>query len=113
MVIKPSDGTHAQVQVKTGKTALNIDLYRNCAFPVILFQSSDLYHGEPAAHVTCLSRAEVESFLTASGGLAARSVSPEDGNVSGCDKAIKGTIRVLALPDNAAAAAGSLVARRQ
>ena len=66
LVIKPQDTSCAQVQVKTGKTILNRDLYRNLPFPVILFQSSDLYAGEPSTNVTCLSRAEVENFLTAS-----------------------------------------------
>ncbi len=63
LVIKPQDGSHAQVQVKTGRAVLNRDDYRGLAFPVILFQSSGLYVGEPSTNVTCLSRADVESFL--------------------------------------------------
>lgn len=66
LVIKPQDGSHAQVQVKTGGTTLDRDVYRNLPSPVILFQSSDLYVGEPSTNLTCLSRAEVENFLKAS-----------------------------------------------
>lgn len=66
LVIKPQDGSHAQVQVKTGGTILNRDVYRNLSFPVILFQSSGCYVGEPSKNVTCLSRAEVENFLKTS-----------------------------------------------
>lgn len=66
LVIKPQDGSHAQVQVKIGGTILNRDVYRNLSFPVILFQSSGCYVGEPSKNVTCLSRAEVENFLKTS-----------------------------------------------
>ncbi len=63
LVIKSQDGSHAQVQVKTGGTTLNRDVYKDLPFPVILFQSSDCYVGKPSTNVTCLLRAEVEDFL--------------------------------------------------
>jgi len=65
-VVRPQDGSKAHVQIKTGGVKLNRDLYRNLSFPVILFQSSDLYLGEPSTNVTCLSRAEIENFLRVS-----------------------------------------------
>jgi hypothetical protein len=63
MVLRAQDGTFAQVQVKTGGASLNRATYRDLPFPVILFQSSELYEGEASANVTCLSREEVEIFL--------------------------------------------------
>ena len=66
MVVKPADGSRAQVQVKTGNSELDRDLYRDYSDPVILFQSSGLYVGKPSTNVTCLSRAEIEIFLEAS-----------------------------------------------
>ncbi len=71
-VISPETGKHAQVQVKTGNTSLNVDEYRNMTFPVILFQSNDRYHGKPTPNVTCISRGELEGFLKQTEWLPAR-----------------------------------------
>ena len=71
-IISPETGMHAQVQVKTGNTPLNVDDYKNATFSVILFQSNDRYYGEPSPNVTCISRSELEGFLKRAEWLPAR-----------------------------------------
>ena len=71
-IISPETGMHAQVQVKTGNTPLNVDDYKDMTFPVILFQSNDRYYGEPSPNVTCILRGELESFLKQAKWLPAR-----------------------------------------
>ncbi|MCC6105743.1 hypothetical protein [Acetobacter sp.] len=71
-VICPKTGGHAQVQVKTGYTSLNLEKYKNSTFRVILFQSNDLYCGKLTPNVTCISRNELENFLKRAEWLPAR-----------------------------------------
>ena len=56
-------GEKALVQVKTGKTPLDIDSYVDDRWRIFLFQSNELYEGEPVDKVTCLRRDALKAFL--------------------------------------------------
>lgn len=63
MLANPRTGEIALTQVKAGESPLNIDDYADEAQHIFLFQANELYDGQPADNVTCITRDELVNFL--------------------------------------------------
>jgi hypothetical protein len=64
LVIDPKTGMRAQVQVKTGNTALDPSIYSKLPHKVFLFQAKEIYQGPQPINVICIRRQEIEAFLS-------------------------------------------------
>ena len=63
MVLHPETGERALTQVKCGDAELNVDDYADDDCRIFLFQANELYDGQPAENVTCITRGQLETFL--------------------------------------------------
>ncbi len=63
MVVHPEIGERALIQVKCGDAELNVDDYADNDYRIFLFQANELYCGQPADNVTCITRDQLERFL--------------------------------------------------
>lgn len=63
LAIKPNTGDKALTQVKTGNVRLNKKEFSRYPYRIFLFQSNDLYEGEDAENICCITRDELNEFL--------------------------------------------------
>ncbi len=66
LAVNPKTGEKALTQVKTGQITINVDEYRQYSERIFLFQSNNLYAGDCAKNVVCISREEILDFLNES-----------------------------------------------
>jgi hypothetical protein len=66
LLVNPKTQEKALTQVKTGHVSINKDGYANRSEKIFLFQSNELYSGDGANNVVCISRSELLSFLNKS-----------------------------------------------
>jgi len=66
LVINPEDGEKALTQVKTGAVTLNRNDYSHLQQKIFLFQSNELYTGDAAENIICITRNDLLSFLNTS-----------------------------------------------
>ena len=63
MLVDSATGERALTQVKCGDAPLNADDYADHGWHIYLFQANELYDGDPAENVTCITREELVTFL--------------------------------------------------
>lgn len=63
LALEPTTGERALTQVKTGNVYLNREEYACYPYKVFLFQSNELYSGNDAQNVCCITRQEINDFL--------------------------------------------------
>ena len=63
MLVDSETGERALTQVKSGGARLNVDHYADDGQHIFLFQANELYDGQPAETVTCITRDELVAFL--------------------------------------------------
>ena len=63
LAVNPLNGEKALAQVKTGEVVINRDDYVHYPQKIFLFQSNELYDGNGASNVVCVSREELLAFL--------------------------------------------------
>jgi len=66
LAVNPLTCERALAQVKTGNSQLNLDDYAKIPSKVFLFQANEIYSGEAATNVVCVSRQELIEFMDAS-----------------------------------------------
>lgn len=66
LLVKPETAQRALVQVKTGDVPLNVADYTGLAEKVFLFQANEIYVGGNDRDVCCITRGEMNDFLTES-----------------------------------------------
>jgi len=66
LALNPKTGERALTQVKTGNVNLNREEYFRYPYKVFLFQSNGLYCGKEAENVCCITRQELNDFLSQS-----------------------------------------------
>jgi hypothetical protein len=66
LAVNPLNGEKALAQVKTGKSVINKDDYVQYQQKIFLFQSNELYAGNGAGNVVCVSREELLKFMNTS-----------------------------------------------
>lgn len=66
LLVKPETAERALVQVKTGNVPLNVADYTGLTEKVFLFQANEIYVGGNDSDVCCITRREMNDFLTES-----------------------------------------------
>lgn len=63
LIVNPLNGEKGLTQVKTGEVVINRDQYAHNQQKIFLFQSNELYSGNNAKNVVCVSREELLRFM--------------------------------------------------